>query len=66
MMPSARGARTMGLSQQPFSEAWKVDSESRRLQRAEKHAYLKNEAERYFRGESDGPSPWNGGFDGKM
>jgi hypothetical protein len=56
----------MGLSQQPFSEAWKVDSESRRLQRAEKHAYLKNEAERYFRGESDGPSPWNGGFDGKM
>ena len=34
--------------------------------RAEKKAYLKNEAQRYFRGESDGPSPWNGEYQGKM
>jgi len=37
-----------------------------RLQRAEKHAYMKNEAQRFNRGESDGPSPFNGEYDGKM
>jgi len=65
IMPSARGGRKMGLYQQPFAEGWKVDEGSARLQRAEKHAYLKNERQRFDRGESDGPSPWNG-YDGKM
>jgi hypothetical protein len=66
VMPAARGARMTGLFAQPFDDGWKVDETSARLKRAEKKAYLKNEAQRYFRGESDGPSPWNGEYQGKM
>ena len=44
-MPSAHGARQMGLYQQPFADGWKADDTSPRLQRAEKHAYMKNEAQ---------------------
>ena len=60
IMPSARAARLSGLYQQPFANGWQADDTSDRLARAEKKAYMKNEAQRFSRGESDGPSPWNG------
>lgn len=71
-MPNARGARKVGLYQvmmapeeaqglyQVPREGWQADGTDSHLALAEKRKYMRNEWQRFTRGESDGPSAFWG------